>query len=96
VLLLGSLEETHGITAAMVDATAEELDRDLGWRRNEAPAAELAVAQPQAAPASPPMNSDEQDDMMRRIEMLERSALRQEQAFRRVIDLLEANMATKS
>jgi putative secretion ATPase (PEP-CTERM system associated) len=96
VLLLGSLEETHRITASMVDATAEELDRDLGWRRTEASTAEVAVAQPRAAAAPPLMNSDEQDDLMRRIEMLERSALRQEQAFRRVIDLLEANMATKS
>jgi general secretion pathway protein A len=101
VLLLGALEETHAITAAMVDATAEELDRDLGWRRTEA-AAEASTAEAVApvpthvAAAPPPMSNDEQDDMMRRIEVLERSALRQEQAFRRVIDLLEANMGTKS
>lgn len=92
VLLLGSLEETHTITTAMVDATAEELDRDLGWRSSDAPAAEPTAA----TPALAPMSNDEHDDMMRRIETLERSALRQEQAFRRVIDLLEANMATKS
>jgi putative secretion ATPase (PEP-CTERM system associated) len=100
VLLLGSLEEAHSITAAMVDATAEELDRDLGWPRTETaaetPAAEAVAPGSPAAPAPLPMSNDEHDDMMRRIEMLERSALRQEQAFRRVIDLLEANMATKS
>jgi general secretion pathway protein A len=100
VLLLGALEETHTITAAMVEATAEELDRDLGWRRapqtadtpaDAAPAAET-VANETAASA---VKTGEQDDMMRRIEVLERAAQRQEQASRRIIDLLEARQDTQ-
>ncbi|OIQ65542.1 hypothetical protein GALL_528970 [mine drainage metagenome] len=33
----------------------------------------------------------ERDDLVRRIEQLERHAFRQEQVFKRVMDLLEAN-----
>jgi len=77
VLLYGALEEIHAITGAIVDSTAEELDRDLGG--------DLAPAAPQA-----------DDTVMQRIETLERSAFRQEQAFRRVIDLLEANLTARS
>jgi hypothetical protein len=95
VLLLGSLEETHTITAAMVDSTADELDRDLGWHQ---PAQSIAapaqtVAGDEAAP--PQTGPGPSDDVMRRIELLERSALRQEQAFQRVIDLLEARQGTQ-
>jgi general secretion pathway protein A len=77
VLLLGALEETHTITGAMVDETAEELNRDLG--------AGLEPASPVTRPA------DESGDLARRIEQLERHAFRQDQAFKRVLDLLEAN-----
>jgi hypothetical protein len=77
VLLFGALEETHTITAAMVDATAEELLRDLG--------AGLEIAVP------PPRSAEDRDDLVRRIEQLERHAFRQEQVFKRVMDLLEAN-----
>jgi len=85
VLLLGALEEAHTITEAMVNATAEELDRDLGWR------------QPEADPPQPaPGLAESSEDLMRRIEMLERTSLHQQQAFQRVIDLLEANLASKS
>ena len=79
VLLLGALEQTHTITAAMVDDTADELNRDLG--------AGLAVA---SAPPAHPASQD-RDNLARRIEHLEHHAFRQEQAFKRVIDLLEAN-----
>jgi hypothetical protein len=44
VLLLGALEETHVITAPMVDDTAEELRRDLGDGQ-VAPASPLVPAE---------------------------------------------------
>ena len=60
----------------MVEATAEELDRDLGWRTApqtaEAPAE--AAETTANAPAASATKTGEQDDMMRRIEMLERAA----------------------
>jgi hypothetical protein len=85
VLLYGALEEVHVITADIVDSTAEELGRDLG--AGIAPAEKNPFARP----------SDEMpDDVLKRIETLERSAFRQEQAFRRVIDLLEANLASRA
>ncbi len=84
VLLYGALEEAHVITAAMVDTTMEELDRDLG--------AELAMS-----PANGFDNpaKEESDTIIRRIEALEQSVLRQEQSFKRVIDLLEAKLGTR-
>ena len=76
LLLLGALEETHTITAGMVDETAEELDRDLG-----------AGLEPMALT---PQTGVDRDDLVRRIEMLERHAFLQEQAFKRLLSLLEA------
>lgn len=76
-LLFGAIEETHTITGGMVDDTAAELDRDLG-----------ADLQAVAAPERP---LSDRDELVRRIEQLERHAFRQEQVFRRVMDLLEAN-----
>jgi general secretion pathway protein A len=78
VLLFGALEETHDITEAIVDETADELGRDLGTGLDLA-------ADPFARPP--------EDDLVRRIEALERHATRQEQVFRRMLDLLEANAA---
>jgi general secretion pathway protein A len=75
VLLFGAIEETHTISAGMVHETAAELDRDL------------CAGQ---APAAPPEIAD-RNDLVRRIEQLERHAFRQEQVFKRVMDLLEAN-----
>lgn len=75
VLLFGAIEETHAISASMVDETAAELDRDLGAGQ---------------APAAAPELGD-RNDLVRRIEQLERHAFRQEQVFKRVMDLLEAN-----
>ena len=83
VLLLGALEETHMITGDIVNATAEELDRDLG-----------AGLEPVPHPLSPPRKAAE-DTLLRRIETLEQTASRQEHAFKRVIDLLEANLAAR-
>jgi general secretion pathway protein A len=79
VLLCGALEEAHTITAAMVDATADELERDLG-----------AGPHPPAIPASQP-NIDNRNDLLLRIDMLELHARRQEQAVKRMVALLEAN-----
>ena len=61
----------------MVDDTAEELNRDLG-----------AGLEPPPRPVA-----DDRDDLVRRIEALERRAFRQEQVFNRVLDLLESNAA---
>lgn len=83
VLLYGALEEAHAITPAMVETTNEELDRDLG--------AELTVT----AGAFGKTGKDDSDSILRRIETLEQSAFRQEQALRRVIDLLESGRAAQ-
>jgi general secretion pathway protein A len=77
VLLLGALEEVSRITAAMVESTAEELIDDLGA----------------GLQAPPPQQPEEQATLLRRIEALEGNAFRQEQALRRVIELLETQVA---
>jgi general secretion pathway protein A len=77
VLLFGALEETHTISGAMVDQVAAELDRDLG-----------AGLEPAAAMMR---EFEDRDDLLRRIEHLEQWSFRQEQVFKRVLDLLEAN-----
>jgi general secretion pathway protein A len=84
VLLLGALEETHTITAEMVESTAAELREDLGAGMR-APAPQ---APEQAAPASGRPNAAEY--LLRRIQALETSVARQDRQFRRVIDLLSA------
>ena len=66
------------LTGGMVDDTAEELDRDLGAGLEPAPSQQTGSA-------------DDRKDLVRRIEALERHAFRQEQAFKRVMDLMEAN-----
>ncbi len=76
VLLFGALDELHRITGDVVDDTAQELSRDLG-----------AGIEPQ--PAARPIS---RDDLVRRVEQLERHALRQKQVFKRVMDLLEASV----
>jgi general secretion pathway protein A len=78
VLLSGALEEIHTITGGMVNETAEELNRDLGAGLEAAGQMTLAA--------------DDRSDLLRRIEMLERHALRQEKVFKRVLDLLETNV----
>jgi general secretion pathway protein A len=83
VLLFGALEETRTITGEMVDGTAEELNRDLGGG--------LAPKPPPRASSFDVLAGDPTEDLLRRIESLERHASRQDQVFRRVLDLLEAN-----
>ena len=85
VLLFGALEEAHTITGGMVEATAAELNRDLG-----------AGLEPTAPLARSPdgLGSPEGwDDLARRIDHLERRSYRQEQMFNRVLELLEASAA---
>lgn len=89
VLLFGALEETHAITPEMVDITAEELSRDLG----------AGLAPPRARaelPARSAPDSDAADELMRRIEALEKHATRQEAVFKRMLELLEANVAGRT
>ncbi len=85
VLLFGALEEAHTITGEMVDATAEELNRDLG-------AGLPPVGSPLGSTLLRGHGYETNDDLMRRIEALERHAARQDQVFRRMLDLLEANV----
>jgi general secretion pathway protein A len=80
VLLFGALEEVHSISGEMVEQTADELQRDLGGG--------MAVAPPQPSPFA----TDCQDELLRRIEVLESQASRQEHAIRRVMDLLTATV----
>src|SRR5271165_7209832 len=79
-LLFGALEETHVISAGIVDATAEELRRDLGHGPEPA-----AFTQPSGTRA-------ETDDLARRIGALEGHASRQETLSRRILGLLEAGV----
>jgi putative secretion ATPase (PEP-CTERM system associated) len=87
VLLFGALEESHLITGAMVNDTADELNRDLG-------AGQRLPAAPRVRPN--PADRDDRDDLIRRIEQLELHAFRQDQAFRRVMDMLEANATRRT
>jgi type II secretory pathway predicted ATPase ExeA len=82
VLLFGALEEVHIITGSMVEATAAELNRDLG----------AGLESPRSA-ESPP---EGWDDLVRRIDHLERRSSRQEQVFNRVLELLEAGAAGRA
>ena len=88
VLLFGALEETHTITADMVEATADELNRDLG--------AGLEPVRPRASYNGGGGGGEAMDDIMRRLDSLERQASRQDQVFRRMLDLLEANVTGRS
>jgi type II secretory pathway predicted ATPase ExeA len=76
VLLYGALEEEHTITRAMVETTAGELNQDLG--------AGLAAAPRRlAAESNLPL-----EELVQRIEALERASVRQERVFHRLLDLL--------
>jgi putative secretion ATPase (PEP-CTERM system associated) len=90
VLLFGALEEAHTITAEMVDATADELNRDLGA------GVERAMPSFNGHARKDGLGYGQSEDIIRRIEVLEGTAYRQEQAFRRMLDLLEAKVITRS
>jgi hypothetical protein len=88
VLLFGALEDAHTITGGMVDDTAEELNRDLGAGL-EPPAMSFRGPPPDSfrGPAA-----DDREDLMQRIEQLERNAFRHERVINRVMDLLQASV----
>ncbi|MBS0642815.1 MAG: XrtA/PEP-CTERM system-associated ATPase [Acetobacteraceae bacterium] len=88
VLLLGALEETHTITNEMVDTTADELNRDLG--------AGLEPARPRAEPGAFNGLGSAADEVLKRIEALEKHATRQDAVFKRMLELLEANVAGRT
>ena len=75
VLLLGSLEQTATITAAMVEQTAEELARDL-----DGPAGVASVREPKP---------DEGSNLALRVTALEQTVARREYLLNRLSDLLE-------
>ena len=77
ILLYGSLEEAHEITAPMAEVTAGELNQDLG----------AGAAPPTSPPSLVNGGAAEHAAMLRRIEALEASAIRQERVFRRMLDL---------
>jgi general secretion pathway protein A len=82
VLLTGAPEEIHTITRGMVDATTEELNRDLG--AGFEPAGQMTTG------------ADDRGDLLRRIEMREQHTFRQKQVFKQVSDLLESNVTEQS
>jgi len=79
LLLFGALEQVHTITGAMVEATADELSRDLG-----------GGVDPASPETEPPLN------MLRRVEVLEQHASRQDKAIKRAMDLLESSTAGRA
>ncbi len=87
VLLYGALEETHDVTAAMVEQTAEELQRDLEGSRAEwanlPPVPSAAVAGGAGGAAS-----FATADLVSRVEILEQQMAQREQVFRRLTQML--------
>ncbi len=75
LLLFAALDETHDITAAMVEATAAELEQDLG-------------AGAPSVGASPVPSAAEPVD--RRLSAIEDRLGRQDRLLRRVVDLLDS------
>ncbi len=73
VLLYGALEESEFITAAMVDNTAMELQRDIG--SDPAPGFRIADAV-------------QGEDLTGRVQALEQTVTRQERVFERLLGLL--------
>lgn len=99
MLLLGSLEEVHTITAEMVETTANELSDDLGAGGVALAQAENGpYMQPGAVPPPPPppnpatIPSQELDTLAGRILALEQGAMRQERMLKRMLDIMEAKV----
>jgi putative secretion ATPase (PEP-CTERM system associated) len=80
VLLYGALEESHEITADMVEITARELNHDLG--------VDLPPASVVPSPADRDVGADDRVALSRRIDALEAAAVKQEQMLRQVLELL--------
>ena len=82
VLLYGVLEESHHITAAIVDTTAIELAQDLEGVKQDV--AESASVDPEHVSASPAGSGD----LMARVESLEQQMAMRERVFRRLTQML--------
>ncbi len=93
VLLYGALEQTHRITAAVVDATAQELSLDLEGADaapgmppgQDAPQHVNGVGEPDAAPSPGGAGADA---LQERVAALERKMTERDQVFRRLSQML--------
>ncbi len=81
ILLGGALEGTDRLTAPLVEATAKELEDDLGAGSDAAP-------QASSSRTSDPDTAAALDDVMHRLEALERQMQRRERALNALIDFL--------
>ncbi len=84
VLLYGALEKTSVLTAAMVDSTADELAQDLEGGQPEFGRSALANGRLFAEKAASLLD----DDLYRRVSMLETKAARRDRVLEKLIDLL--------
>lgn len=90
VLLYGVLEETHQITAGVIDTTAGELAHDLDGSQAEwasGPDATMYVPPSGFRVADPQMNAMSAD-LLNRVEALEQQMARREQVFRKLTQML--------
>lgn len=93
VLLGGALEGTDRLTAPLVEATALELEDDLGGGRYAGeggpppPSAGVYGALGGGVGARSPADAALLDDLAARVEALERGAARRERVFARMMDL---------
>jgi putative secretion ATPase (PEP-CTERM system associated) len=85
ILLYGALEESHEISAEMVETIATELDRDIG----SGGVLSLAPGEGQL------VNGTGAEGLLRRIAALEQGLARQDRIFRRLIDLLGGYQAAQ-
>jgi len=91
VLLYGVLEETHRITAEVVDNTAAELAQDLegskaDWANGPEPA--VPAEQPALPRLADPQLTAMSADLITRVEALEYQMARREQVFRKLTQML--------
>lgn len=80
VLLSGALEDSSRLTVQMVEATAQELEADLGGSGTDA-------HRPPSEPTPTAPSAEAFDDALHRIEALEQQMRRRERVFRRLTAL---------
>ena len=85
VLLYGVLEETHHMTAAVVDNTAIELAQDLEGVRQDF---EETEGKTLASALNGPDNAAAPSDLALRVEALEQQMAQRERVFRRLTQML--------
>ncbi len=99
VLLYGALEEAHTITAAMVEATAAELARDLGAGlppTEIGPQGGSATASVDVATCNADAENGGVERLAGRVVSLEHGLARQDRALRRLLDLIGAHAESQS